>query len=420
MLDINLIREQPDKVKEGVQKKNVDPKIVDKFLRLDEQWRAKTAILDQLKTEQNLLSKELSHGQSEEALSKAQVLKNRITGVAAERSEVEGKRDEVHHQLPNLPLADVQVGKDESGNKVLREVGEKPTFDFTPNDYLSLGEKLGIINVKKASEVSGPRFGYLMGDAVLLEFALVKLAFDTLIPEGFTPVIPPVLVKERTMRAMGYLDRHEDRDEAYFFEKDGLYLVGTSEQSLGPLHIGDVLEEAELPKRYVGFSSCFRREAGSYGKDTKGILRVHQFDKVEMFSFCSPEQSRAEHAFLLSMEEKLMQALEIPYRVVEICTGDLGNVAAAKFDIEAWFAGEGVYRETHSTSNCTDFQARRLNVKYRPKEKGAKPRYLHTLNGTAFSQRPLLAIIENNQLATGTIKVPKALQGYVGKREIGV
>ena len=265
--------------------------------------------------------------------------------------------------------------------------------------------------------MSGPRFGYLLREAVLLEFALVRLALDTLLPEGFIPVIPPVLVKDKMMQAMGYLDRDADREETYFLEKDKLYLVGTSEQSIGPFHAGAVISELDLPKRYVSFSTCFRREAGSYGKDTKGILRVHQFDKVELFSFCHPDRSREEHQFLLSLEERLMQALHLPYRVIEMCTGDLGNVAAAKYDIEAWFPSQGVYRETHSTSNCTDYQARRLNVKYKPKE--GKARFVHTLNGTAFSQRPILAILENCQTKEGTVKVPKALQPYVGKAEIG-
>ncbi len=419
MLDINYIREHPDEVKEGIAKKNADPKLVDKFLRLDEEWRTKTSALDQLKAEQNTLSKELGKGKSEDLLSKAQILKKRIAEVSMEREETEKKRDEIFRKFPNPPLKWVPVCQDESGNEIIREVGKLPEFDFTPKDYLELGESLGMINVKKAGEVSGSRFGYLMGDAALIEFALVKLAMDTLVPHGFIPVIPPVFVKEKTMQAMGYVDRREDMEETYFFEKDGLYLVGTSEQSVGPFHMGDVLKEDELPKRYVSFSTCFRREAGSYGKDTRGILRVHQFDKIEMFSFCKPEDSEKEHEFLLSLEEKLMQALKLPYRVVRMCTGDLGNVAAAKYDIEAWFPSENAYRETHSTSNCTEFQSRRLNIKYRPKEKGEKPRFLHTLNGTAFSQRPILAIMENYQTKDGTIKIPDVLQDYIGKKEIG-
>jgi len=255
-----------------------------------------------------------------------------------------------------------------------------------------------------------------------LEFSLVKLAFDFLIPENFIPIIPPVLIKEKMMKGMGYIDKTEDKEETYFLEKDNLYLIATSEQSVGPLHADEVLKEEELPKRYVAFSSCFRREAGSYGKDTTGILRVHQFDKVEMFSFCHPDKSKEEHQFLLLMAEKLMQALQLPYRVVQMCTGDLGGPAAAKYDIEAWLPGQnngqGEYRETHSLSNCTDFQARRLNIRFRDKK--GKLGFVHTLNGTAFSQRPLIAIIENYQTKQGTVKVPDVLKPFIDKNEIKI
>ncbi|MFH1193181.1 MAG: serine--tRNA ligase [Candidatus Jorgensenbacteria bacterium] len=417
MLDINLIREQPDKIKEGVQKKNIDPKLVDKFIRLDERWRAKTASLDQLKTEQNLLSKELSKNRSEEALSKAQVLKKRITDVSAERGEAEVKRDEVLNQLPNVPFGDVPAGKDASNNKVVREVGEKPSFAFTPKDYLTLGESLGIIDTKRAAEVTGSRFGYLMGDAVLLEFGIVKLAMDILTAEGFIPVVPPVMIRPKVYVGIGRLAA-DQKEERYYLEKDDLYLVGSAEHTLAPLHMNETLDGETLPRRYVGFSSCFRREAGSYGKDTKGILRVHQFDKVEMFSFCTAEKSEDEHKRLLGFQEKLMQALEIPYRVVEICTGDMGWTDARQFDVEGWFAGEGVYRETHSCSNTTDFQARGIGVRY--KNGNGEKKYAHLLNATAAAiGRTIAALLENHQTERGTIKIPKALQAYVGKKEIG-
>jgi len=419
MLDVNFIRQNPDKVKEGIVRKKVDPKLVDKFLRADENWRSKTAALDQLKAEQNFLTKDLAENQSEDLISKAQVLKKRIEEVEVEKRELEGKRENILQSLPNLPFDDVPVGKDETENKVLREVGAKPKFDFEPKEYLALAQKLDLIDVERAAKSSGSRFGYLKNEAVLLEFGLIKLAFDTLVKEGFVPVLPPVMIKDKMMKAMGYIDRREDKEETYFLEKDKLYLVGTAEQSIGPMHADEVFEENELPKRYVAFSTCFRREAGSYGKDTKGIFRVHQFDKVEMFSFCHPDKSREEHELLLGLEEKLMQMLKIPYRVVQMCTGDLGNVAAAKFDVEAWFPIQNQYRETHSTSNVTDFQARRLNIKYKPKDKTLKPAFIHTLNGSAFSQRPILAIIENFQTKSGTIKVPEVLREYVGKAEIG-
>ncbi|MBI5732913.1 serine--tRNA ligase [Candidatus Jorgensenbacteria bacterium] len=420
MLDIAFIRQNSEKVKEGIAKKNADPKLIDKFLRLDEEWRMKTAALDQLKADQNSLGKELATKKRDDLLSKAEVLKKRVQEISLTRDEFAAKREAILRSLPNIPIEDVPVGKDETENKIVKEVGKIPSYDFIPKDYLLLGEELGLIDVGRAAKTSGSRFGYLFGDAALLEFGLVKLALDTLRPKGFVPVVPPVLIKDSMMGAMGYVDRREDMDETYFLDKDKLYLVGTSEQSIGPMHADEVFEESELSKRYVAFSTCFRREAGSYGKDTKGILRVHQFDKVEMFSFCHPDQSIEEHKLLLSLEEKLMKSLEIPYRVVEMCTGDLGNVAAAKFDIEAWLPSQNQYRETHSTSNATDFQARRLNIKFKPKDVKQKSRYVHTLNGTAFAiGRTIIAIIENYQTKKGTIRVPEVLRGYLGKEEIG-
>ncbi|MFZ2357201.1 MAG: serine--tRNA ligase, partial [Candidatus Omnitrophota bacterium] len=319
----------------------------------------------------------------------------------------------------------------------MKEVGEKPKFsgadgDFVPKDYFSLSEKLGIIDVKRAAKVSGSRFGYLLGAAALLEFALINFAIKRLLDEDFIskiikknnlnvsgkpfiPVIPPVLINRKSMWGMGYLD--QAADEIYHLEKDDLYLVGTSEQSLGTMHQDETFKEEELPKRYVGFSTCFRREAGSYGKDTKGILRVHQFDKLEMFSFTAADKSSEEHKLFLGIEEALMQELKIPYRVLRICTGDLGAPAASKFDIEAWFPGENIYRETHSTSNCTDYQARRLSIKYKSlvANHQSSVKYVHTVNGTVFSQRPILAIIENYQTKEGAINIPKVLSSYFKK-----
>ncbi|MEK7555249.1 MAG: serine--tRNA ligase [Patescibacteria group bacterium] len=416
MLDINLIRSNPELVKKGVSAKNINPQLVDEFLVLDKEWRELTAKLDNLRAEQNKLS-------SERKIDEAKENKIKIKGIEDKLNETEKRREEILMSLPNLPFDDVPVGKDESGNVVIREVNKKPDFDFQPKNYLELAEKLGLIDIERASKVSGSRFGYLKNQAALFEFALIKLAMDTAVAEGFTPIVPPVMVKSKMMKAMGYIDRREDQDETYFLKEDDLYLVGTSEQSIGPMHSDEIFNEKELPKRYVGFSTCFRREAGSYGKDTKGILRVHQFDKIEMFSFCEPEKSKEEHGLLLGIEEKLMQALGLPYRVLSICTGDLGGPAAAKYDIEVWLPGENRYRETHSTSNCTDFQARRLNIKYKPKTQNLKPKtdYVHTLNGTAFAiGRTLIAIIENFQQKDGTILVPEVLQKYLGFEKIGL
>ncbi|MFA5083918.1 MAG: serine--tRNA ligase [Candidatus Paceibacterota bacterium] len=432
MLDVKFIRDNPELVKKGIAEKKADPKLVDSFLRLDEDWRIKVAAIDELRSEHNLNNTELAKHRTDDLISKAEILKKQLSKLEEEKKDLEERRQVRLNLIPNLPDADVPSGKNETENQVMKEVGKKPEFDFEAQDYLSLAEKLGIIDVKRAAKVSGSRFGYLLGTAALLEFALINFAMKRLLDEDFLskiikknnlkvssrpfiPVIPPVLINRKSMWGMGYLD--QGADEIYHFEKDGLYLVGTSEQSLGTMHQDENFKEEELPKRYVGFSTCFRREAGSYGKDTKGILRVHQFDKLEMFSFTVPETSKEEHKFFLAIEEALMQELEIPYRVMNICTGDLGAPAASKFDIEAWFPGENLYRETHSTSNCTDYQARRLNIKYELKAKisNLKADYVHTVNGTVFSQRPILAIIENYQTKEGAINIPKVLSSYFEK-----
>ncbi len=281
---------------------------------------------------------------------------------------------------------------------------------------MELAEALDIIDTERAAKVAGSRFGYLKGGAVMLEFALVNLAFDILNKKGFIPVIPPVIIKPEMAWAMGYLEQ-TNKDEAYHLEQDNLYLTGTSEQTLGTMRAGETLRESELPLRYAGFSTCFRRESGSYGKDTKGILRVHQFDKIEMFSFVRPEDSINEHKLLLQTERELMDALKLPYQVLHICSGDLGATAAEKYDLETWLPSENRYRETHSTSNCTDFQSRRLSVRYQKKE--GKTEFVHTLNGTAFAiGRILIMIIENYQQKDGSIKVPEVLQKYTGFKEI--
>jgi len=415
MIDVNLIRENPAAVKAAVASKKRDPKLVDKFTRLDDNWRNRTTALNQLKAEQNALSASLAKSQSPDQLTRAKILKERILILDKEAKEFEEKRRDVWMQLPNLPLPTVPIGASENENKIIREWGKKPNFGFSPVDYLSIGENLDLIDVKRAAKVSGARFGYLKNEAALLEFGLVRLVFEFLRAEGFEILMPPVLIKKEIMKGMGYVDVKTDKDETYFLNKDDLYLIGTAEQALGPYRADEILSEKELPKRYVGFSPSFRREAGSYGKDTRGILRVHQFDKIEMFSLAKPEDSIREHAAILGWAEKLMQKLELPYRVVEMCTADLGQTAAAKFDIEAWLPGQNEYRETHSISNVTEFQSRRLNIRYQPEKSGSGPVFVHTLNGTAFAiGRTLIAIIENYQNQDGSITVPKILRDYVG------
>ena len=413
MLDIKFIRNNPQIVKEGCRKKQVKVD-VDKLLELDKKRRETLQALEEMLAQKNRASKIISQTKNEKEKQKL-ILKMQELDKNSERlnknlKELDKEFNDLMLKIPNLPLEDVPVGKDERGNVVLKEEGEKLKFDFQPKNYLELGEKLDLIDIKRAAKTSGTRFGFLKNEAVLLEFALINFAFETLIKEGFTPVIPPFLIKPEPFRGMGYLERGEE--EVYYLPKDNLYLIGTAEQIIGPMHVNEIFEEKDLPKRYLGFSSCFRREAGSYGKDTKGIFRVHQFDKVEMFSFCQPQKSREEHLFFLAMEEKLMQALKISYRVVQMCTGDLGDPAAAKYDIEVWLPSENRYRETHSTSNCTDFQARRLNIRYR--EKLGKLNFVHTINGTAFAiGRTLIAIIENYQQKDGNILVPEVLQKYL-------
>lgn len=408
MLDINSIRKNPEEIKKAVQAKNVDPKIVDHFLTYDTQWRELTAKIDALRAEQKKAG-------DERDINRAKELKAEIAPAEEQLKELAQTRAEILDSIPNVPFGDVPRGKDETENKVVREVGKKPEFDFPVKDYLSLAEKLNLIDVEQSAKVSGSRFGYLKNEAVLLEFALVKLVFDTLLSEGFSPVVPPVMIKPEAYQKMGRLAGAQ-KDERYYLPKDDLYLVGSSEHTIGPMHMDYVFEEGELPKRYIGFSTCFRKEAGSYGKDTKGILRVHQFDKVELFSFAHPEKSEDEHKFLLSCQEKLMQALELPYRVVEICTGDMGWTDARQFDVETWLPGQGTYRETNSCSNTTDFQARGINARHKTKE-GSE--YVHMLNGTGFAiGRMIIAILENGQTADGHIKVPKVLQAYLGKEVI--
>jgi seryl-tRNA synthetase len=417
MLDINLIRTNPDEVRAGVEKKGVDSKLVDKVLRADEEWREKVVALEGMKTEQNFLSKDMAKEQTEGSIAKASVLKKRVAEMQEEVNELKTKRDEILNRLPNLPLKDVLVGKDDSENKVARKIGEPKNFEFELKDYMALGEALDIIDTERASKVSGSRFGYLKGDGALLEFALVQYVLNKLTAKGFKPVVPPVMIKPEMMAAMGYMDAHGD--EIYQLKDDPLVLVGTSEQSVGAMHADETLAVEHEPIRYVAFSTCFRREAGSYGKDTKGILRVHQFDKLEMFSFVKPEDSEKEHEFLLACEEELLGGLGLPYQVLDICSGDLGTPAARKWDLETWVPSQKTYRETHSTSNCTDFQARRLNIGWKnPTTK--KRELVHTLNGTAFAiGRAIIAILENYQNADGSVTIPEALRSYMmGKEKI--
>lgn len=403
MLDIKYIKENKKEFIRGIKAKGFDADI-DLVLELDKKQNAFRKQIEELNTERkkNAKTKNVEEGRK---------IKEKLSKLEDEMKVINRQIYDIFKKLPNFPLLEVPIGEDETENIVLREVGDVPRFDFLGKDYMTLGEKLGWIDTERAGKAIGSRFGYILRDAVDLEFALVRFAMDVLKKVGFIPIVPPVFLKPVAMRGMGYLDYNEE--EVYHLEKDDLYLIGTSEQAIGAMHMNEILDVKSLPLRYAGFSPCFRREAGSYGKDTKGIFRVHQFDKVEMFSFCLPEDSKKEHMFFLSMEEKLMKALELPYRVLQICTGDLGFQAANKIDIETWLPSEKRYRETSSTSNVTEFQSRRLNIKYKD-EKTGENEFVHTLNGTAFAiGRIIIAIMENYQQKDGTIKIPAVLEGYI-------
>ena len=407
MLDIKFIRENPEIVKKGAKNKGIDID-VDKILKIDDEYRKLDLKVQKLREERNKFAKEKN-------IEKGKEIKKQLENLEKELSQKQLDVRNLLLTVPNPPKPDVKYGKDESENEVIKKYKEPRKFLFKPKDHLELGEKLDIIDVERASKVSGARFGYLKNDGVLLELALIQLAMKTLIKDGFIPVIPPTLIKKETMQGLGYMENGGEED-MYHFEKDDLYLVGTAEHSIVPMHMDEVLNKKDLPKRYVAFSSAFRREAGSYGKDTRGILRVHQFDKIEMVSYVPTGEDDKEHEYLLYIEEKLFQLLEIPYQVVKMCTGDLGFPAARKYDIEAWMPGQNKYREVTSVSTVTDFQSRRLNIKY---QDGSEKKYVDILNGTAFAiGRTIIAILENYQLEDGSVEIPKVLQNIIGKSVI--
>lgn len=420
MIDIKFIRDNPDVVQKKIASKGVTLDIR-AVLKIDEDHRVALKKLEDLHAIKNKTSEEIAKANTDrkkELIADMKKVDCEADILTTEVNELTEKRDALLRQIPNLPRDDVKVGKDDNENEELRKVGEPQKFNFKARDHVALGETLEIIDTERAARVIGSRFGYLKGAGALLEFALIRYALDTLAEHNFIPIIPPIFLKPEGMRGMGYLEHGGDQ-EIYHLPKDDLYLIGTSEQAIGAMHANETFIEDQLPLRYVGFSSCFRREAGAYGKDTRGILRVHQFDKVEMFSFVTPEKSDDEHHFFLALEEKLMQGLGIPYHVLKMCTGDLGAPAARKYDIEAWIPSENRYRETHSTSACTDFQARRLNTKY--KLKTGKNEFVHTVNGTAFAiGRTIIAILENYQEPDGSVRVPEVLQKYMNNQtEIG-
>ncbi len=422
MLDVKFIIENPGLIKQGAARKHKKVN-VDKIVELYEKRSEKLQKLEELRARQNEVSTHIPKAKDEE---KAQLLaemakvKGETKILEPEIAELETEIDSLALNVPNPPLDSVPDGTEED-NKGFKTHGEKPKFNFTPKDHIELGKSLDIIDIERGTRTSGARFYYLKNEAVLLEFAIVQHVLHKLVAKGFKPVIPPVLVKEEAMFATGFFPA--DRNEIYHVnpktaenpENDDLYLVGTSEVPLNMLHYTEILPEEDLPIRYCGFSACFRREAGSYGKDTAGIIRVHQFDKIEMFSFCNPEKSEEEHELIRSIEEEIMSELGFHYQVVNICAGDLGAPAAKKYDIEVWIPTQEKFRELTSCSNCTDFQARRSKIRH--KNAQGKNEYLHTLNGTAVAiARTLVAILENYQNEDGSVTIPEVLQPYMGGR----
>lgn len=416
MIDINLLREQPDTLKASLTRRGVGVD-VDRLVELDASLRLIRRSAEEARADQKIIGKEiatLSAAERPAAVERAAVLADEYKRLSAKADELQSEFDGLWVTVPNLAHESVPTGKTDADNVEIKQWGVPRVFDFEVRDHQDIGEALGIIDVVAGAKVSGSRFAYLKGQAVMLELGLVRWALELLSGEGFTPVIPPVLVREEALFGTGFFPA--DREQVYSLGDDDLYLVGTAEVPLAALHADEILT-GELPIRYAGFSTCFRREAGTYGKDTRGIFRVHQFDKVEMFSFCHPDTSWDEHEFLFGMEERIVQALELPYRVMNVAAGDLGSSAAKKYDIEAWIPSQKAYREITSCSNTTDYQARRLKIRMKD---DTGNRTVHTLNGTAVAVgRTILAIIENHQQSDGTVLLPEAIRPYVGFDVLG-
>ena len=412
MIDIKFLRDNPDVVRASQKGRGEDVTIVDKVLKSDEARRVALSDFETLRAEQNTLSKAVASAKGDEKnslLENAKALANRVKDADSKRAELEEVTKNLAMQLSNILDPAAPIGKEEDF-VVIEHVGTPRTFDFEAKDHVELGKLLGAIDTERGAKVAGSRSYYLTGSGAMLEFALVNYAIASALKAGFTPVIPPVLVNPSAMEGTGFLG--QAAENVYHLEKDGLYLVGTSEVPLAAFHMDEILPVEKLPIRYAGYSSCFRREAGTYGKDTRGIIRVHQFDKVEMFSFCHPDQAQEEHKRLLQWEKDFLNAMEIPYRVIDVASGDLGSSANRKFDIEAWIPTQNAYREVTSTSNCTEFQARRLNIRYKDAD-GTKS--VATLNGTLVAiPRMIVAILENHQNADGTVNIPAALQPFLG------
>lgn len=411
MIDLRLLRENPDIVRASQRARGEDPALVDALLAADAARRSAVSAADNLRAEQKAASKLVGKASPDERpalLQKAKDLAEQVKGAEAAQAEAEKAFTAAHMAIANVIIEGVPAGG-EDDFVVLETVGEPPAID-NPRDHLELGESLGLIDMERGAKVSGSRFYFLTGPGAMLQLGLLQLAAQVAVRNGFTLMIPPVLVRPEVMSGTGFLGAHAD--EVYRLEADDMYLVGTSEVPLAGYHADEILDLSDGPRRYAGWSSCFRREAGSYGKDTRGIIRVHQFDKVEGFIYCKPEDAEAEHERLLGWQREMLAAIEVPYRVIDVAAGDLGSSAARKYDCEAWVPTQQTYRELTSTSNCTTFQARRLATRYR--DENGKPQIAATLNGTLATTRWLVAILENHQQPDGSVRVPAALVPYVG------
>ncbi len=412
MIDIAVVRNEPDLLRRSLARRGVDLD-VDRLVELDSQVRAARTQAEQVRAEQKDAGRRiatLSGPEKEAAIAETSTLADRFKELTSVADGLQRELESLLVLVPNLVDETAADGYTDADNLEIKRVGDLPDFEFPALDHATLGARLDVIDTERGAKVSGSRFGYIKGKAALLEFSLVRWAMDRLVAQGFTPVVPPVLVREEALFGTGFFPG--DREQVYAIPADDLYLVGTSEVPLAAYHTDEILEADTLPIRYAGFSTCFRREAGTYGKDTAGIFRVHQFDKVEMFAFVRPEDSPAEHERILAIEEAIVTDLELPYRVVNVAAGDLGSSAAKKYDIEAWFPAQQAFREVTSCSNTTDYQARRLRIRMRSDEGN---RIVHTLNGTALAVgRILLAIFENHQQADGSVRIPKTLHAYTG------
>lgn len=415
MIDLSLLRENPDVIRASQRSRGADETLVEKASQLDSQRRTLLTQFEDLRAEQNSHGKLVAAAPKEEKpalIAQGQELAAKVKVADAKAEEMLVELNKVLLSIENIVIDGVPAGGEENF-VVIKEVGTKPEFSFTPKDHTELGEDLDIIDIARGAKISGSRFYFLKGVGARLELALMQLALDQATEAGFTALITPTLVRPEVMQGTGFLGEHSA--EVYYLPADELYLTGTSEVALAGYHSDEILDDLSTPARYAGWSTCYRREAGSHGKDTKGILRVHQFNKLEMFSYCRPEDAEAEHAKLMAWQEQMLQKCELPYRVIDVAAGDLGSSAARKYDIEAWVPTQENYRELTSTSNCTTFQARRLNTRYR--DENGKPKTAATLNGTLATTRWLVAILENHQQADGSVVIPEALRPYLGGLE---